>query len=167
VGVLAKAVGKTVRAIHLYEELGLVKPHGRSKGKYRLFDQDALVRVRWICKLQELGLSLGEIQNIVRAWERAPSAPGAMKQMRDVYRAKLAETTAQRIRLEALETELRASVSYLETCGTCDPARLLDACMVCDMHTREVLAPELVAGFHAGQTSPSFSSLPPDLQPEP
>ncbi|HYQ28910.1 MAG TPA: MerR family transcriptional regulator, partial [Polyangiaceae bacterium] len=62
VGDLAKAVGKTVRAIHLYEELGLVRAHERSKGRYRLFTPDALVRVRWIIKLQNLGLSLSDIQ---------------------------------------------------------------------------------------------------------
>src|SRR5215207_2848294 len=61
VGDLARAVGKTVRAIHLYEELGLLKAHERSKGRYRLFTSDAIVRVRWIGKLQSLGLSLTEI----------------------------------------------------------------------------------------------------------
>src|SRR4051794_30996620 len=66
VGDLAKATGKTVRAIHLYEELGLLRAHERSKGRYRLFTSDALIRVRWISKLQNLGLSLSEIQELVR-----------------------------------------------------------------------------------------------------
>ncbi|HEU5074349.1 MAG TPA: MerR family DNA-binding transcriptional regulator, partial [Polyangiaceae bacterium] len=46
VGELAKATGKTVRAIHLYEELGLLRPANRSKGRYRLFSADAELRVR-------------------------------------------------------------------------------------------------------------------------
>jgi DNA-binding transcriptional MerR regulator len=58
--------GKTVRAIHLYEELGLLKASERSKGRYRLFTEEALVRVRWITKLQSLGLSLSEIQQLVK-----------------------------------------------------------------------------------------------------
>ena len=33
VGDLAKASGKTVRAIHHNEELGLLQPHARSKGR--------------------------------------------------------------------------------------------------------------------------------------
>src|SRR5947209_7637254 len=53
VGDLAKQSGKTVRAIHLYEELGLLRPHARSKGRYRLFSADAVTRVRWIGKLQD------------------------------------------------------------------------------------------------------------------
>src|SRR5215212_11812259 len=66
VGDLAKLCGKSVRAIHLYEELGLLRPHARSKGRYRLFSQDAVMRVRWIGKLQDLGLSLPTIQTVVR-----------------------------------------------------------------------------------------------------
>ena len=148
VGDLAKLCGKTVRAIHLYEELGLVRPHARSKGRYRLFSADAVVRVRWIGKLQDLGLSLSTIQTIVREWEASPSAPFAMAKMRDVYRSKLASTRVQIVRLQALEAELSASLKYLETCDTCDPARLIPACTSCEMHS-ESQAPELVAGFRA------------------
>lgn len=154
VGELAKAVGRSVRAIHLYEELGLLQPHTRSKGRYRLFDQGALVRVRWIAKLQDLGLTLGEIQGIVREWEKAPSAPGAMRLMRETYGARLAETRAQLARLRALESELAASLHYLETCDTCDPARLVGACVSCELHDCKTHPPELVAGFHAGQSAP-------------
>src|SRR5450631_4127773 len=92
VGDLAKAVGKTVRAIHLYEELGLVRAHERSKGRYRLFAQDALVRVRWIIKLQNLGLSLSDIQALVRGQADAASAQFAAMRLREVYVAKLVET---------------------------------------------------------------------------
>src|ERR1700749_3462300 len=65
VGELARASGKTVRAIHHYEEVGLLRPHARSKGRYRLYDQAALHRVRWIGKLHDLGLSLAQIQDMV------------------------------------------------------------------------------------------------------
>ena len=155
VGDLAKAVGKTVRAIHLYEELGLLRPHGRSKGKFRLFEQGAIARARWIGTLQELGLSLREIQTIVRALEDAPSASGAMQQLRTIYQHKLTEAQVQIRRWEALAAELTASLVYLDTCDRCDPARLLGACTACDLHPRQQPAPELVAGFHAGY--PTFS----------
>lgn len=149
VGELARAAGRTVRAIHLYEELGLLRSHTRSKGQYRLFDRGALERVRWIAKMQELGLTLGEIQTIVREWETAPSAPGAMRLMRDTYEAKLSETRAQIEKLRALEAELSASLDYLETCGACEPVVLLSACSCCERHD-EPRAPGLVEGFRAG-----------------
>jgi MerR family copper efflux transcriptional regulator len=148
VGDLARLCGKTVRAIHLYEELGLLRPHARSKGRYRLFSHDAVVRVRWIGKLQDLGLTLPTIQAELREWETSPSAPGAMAKMREVYRQKLASTREQIRRLSALETELSESLKYLETCDTCSPVRVIEACTCCDLHDDNQLQPELVAGFH-------------------
>ncbi len=159
VGDLARETGKTVRAIHLYEELELLRPAGRSKGRYRLYARDALVRIRWISKLQDLGLSLSDIQTIVREWEAAGSANFATEKMRVVYAAKLAETKTQIEKLRALERELGASLDYLSTCGdVCEPARLLSDCKSCDLHAHHSDAhdchaskpiPELVLGFRA------------------
>jgi len=150
VGDLAKAVGKTVRAIHLYEELGLLHPSARSKGRYRLYGPDALVRTRWISKLQELGMSLNDIRLVVQEWESSPSAPGAMTRMGEMYRRKLEETREQIERLSALELELAASLRYLETCDSCEPARLLSSCNCCDKHHDcSSVAPELVTGLSA------------------
>jgi len=149
IGDLARDAGKTVRAIHLYEELGLLRPAGRSKGRFRLYAPDALVRIRWIGKMQDLGFSLTEIQGIVREWEELGSAPRAMVLMRAVYRKKLEETREQIRKLEALDHELEASLHYLDTCEVCDPDRLLSACSHCDRHECGEQAPELVAGFRA------------------
>jgi MerR family transcriptional regulator, copper efflux regulator len=149
VGDVAKSAGKTVRAIHHYEELGLLSPTGRSKGGYRLYDEGAVTRVRWISKLHELGLSLTQIQEIVSTWESAPSAPRAMAKIRAVYEKKIAETRAQIENLKILEGELSASIAYLDTCDTCDPDELVAACSRCENHDHNEREPELVAGIHA------------------
>jgi DNA-binding transcriptional MerR regulator len=149
VGDLARESGKTVRAIHLYEELDLLRPVARSKGRYRLYGPEALVRIRWIGKLQEMGFSLSEIQTVVRDWEQLASAPKAMVRMREVYRNKLTETREHIRRLRALEHELQASLVYLDTCEVCDPQRMLSSCTSCELHDceSEKNVPELVAGF--------------------
>jgi len=148
VGALAKRTGKTVRALHLYEELGLLEPVERTKGGYRLYDNEAAVRVRWIAKLQEMGFSLSQIQEILRDWEDSRSAPSAMRRVLALYREKLEETQAQIRKLRGLEAELRASLDYLDTCDTCDPDRLIDACSSCELDHHQPLTPDLVAGFH-------------------
>ncbi|WP_437315419.1 MerR family transcriptional regulator [Sorangium sp. So ce385] len=150
VGDIAKATGKTVRAIHHYEEVGLLRPHARSKGRYRLYDHAALTRVRWIGKLHDLGLSLSQIQQIVSTWESSSSAPGAMSRIRDVYQQKLEEVREQIAHLENLEHELVASLAYLDTCETCDPAELVAACTNCNLHDKSKAEPELVAGIRGG-----------------
>ena len=156
IGDLARETGRTVRAIHLYEELGLLAPAGRSKGRYRLYGHESLVRIRWIGRLQEMGFSLGDIQTIVREWERIESAPGAMRRMREVYARKLDETRDQKRRLEQLEREIEASLGYLDTCDeVCDPERLVSACECCDLHDKEDHVPDLVRGFRAQPQQPA------------
>jgi DNA-binding transcriptional MerR regulator len=149
VGELAKATGKTVRAIHLYEELGLLRAHERSKGRYRLFTEEAVVRVRWIIKLQSLGLSLSEIQELVREQEGSGSAQFAANRLREVYRAKLDETRTKLAELRALESELEDSLAYLTTCDTACEAELpVHSCPSCERHPERPNAPDLVAGVH-------------------
>ncbi|MCA9583165.1 MAG: MerR family transcriptional regulator [Myxococcales bacterium] len=147
-GDLAKATGKTVRALHLYEERGLLTPSRRSKGGYRLYDREAITRVRWISKLQDMGFSLSQLQEIVRHSEASVSAPGAMRRLTSLYEDKLDETREQIRRLRALEGELQSSLEYLETCDTCDPSRLMDHCSACELHDCDEHAPDLVAGLH-------------------
>jgi len=149
VGELARTSGKTVRALHLYEELGLLVPAERSKGGYRLYDVDSVTRVRWIGKLQEMGFSLAEIQTMARQWEQSGSAPSAMARVERLLKEKLTETRDQMERLQALEAELLASLEYLSTCPTCDPKQLIEACATCELHAENEQAPELVAGFTA------------------
>ena len=136
VGDLAKMTGKTVRAI--YEELGLIEPAGRSKGHYRLFDAETPVRIRWIGKLQSLGLSLGEIRTLVRTRQASPSALQAAGQLRRMYEEKLVEVRSRLAELTALERELSASLSYLDACGTsCAPELGPTDCAQCDRHAEE------------------------------
>ena len=55
VGALAKRTSKTVRALHLYEELGLLHPMHRTRGGFRLYHPASVARVEWIQKLQDAG----------------------------------------------------------------------------------------------------------------
>ncbi len=154
VGDLARRTGKTVRALHLYEELGLLEPADRSKGGYRRYRSDAVTRVEWIARLQDAGLSLPDIRELLAGWNGGSSAPDSMLRLALVYREKLAETRAQIVRLAALEHELESSLAYLETCNTCEPVRTVHACSSCDRHECQAEAPLMVAGV----TTPTSAS---------
>src|SRR2546426_1084515 len=75
VGDLARRTGKTVRAIHLYEELGLLHPQTRSSGGFRLYDERAVERVRWIDLLHGLGFSLQEMRGVLEKWWNSELGP--------------------------------------------------------------------------------------------
>lgn len=147
VGDVARVTGKTVRALHLYEELGLVEPTLRSKGGFRLYDQDAVRRVHWVTRLQDMGFSLPEIRDLLRDWKASESAPGAMQRVHDLYRRKVEETRLQIDKLRGLLGELEESLTYLETCSSCEPERVVSECSACDRHDCDTHTPVLVAGF--------------------
>lgn len=148
VGDLARKSGKTVRALHLYEELGLLRPLGRSKGRYRLYGEDALVRIRWISKLQDLGLSLHEIRAMAQEVENVAIAPEAAERMRMVYAQKLEDTREQLQKLKELEAELEHALGYLGACSSlCETNQSLHQCRSCALHHDSASEVDLVRGF--------------------
>jgi DNA-binding transcriptional MerR regulator len=58
VGALAKRTGVSVRALHHYDELGLLSPSHRSASGYRLYTAADVVRLQQIRSLRMLGFSL-------------------------------------------------------------------------------------------------------------
>ena len=131
IGELAEKSGRTERALRFYEELGLLVPSDRTKGGFRLYDQNALLRIHWISRLQDLGFSLPEIKDFLVEIQGNAHAPAMMGDLRAFYANKLAETRATVARLQALESELAASIAYLDTCRTCAPATHKTACRGC------------------------------------
>ena len=151
VGELAKRSGKTVRALHLYEELGLLKPVHRSKGGFRLYSPSAVERVAWISKLQDAGFSLHQLQEFLGTVEGTDIASLAMTRVREVFAEKLRETREQVEKLQRLEQDLEASLAYLEACKTCQPPYAPHECGSCNHNGhQDGEQPLLVAGIHRG-----------------
>jgi DNA-binding transcriptional MerR regulator len=151
IGELAKRTGKTVRALHLYEELGLLQPVHRSKGGFRLFSPSAVERVLWIQKLQDAGFSLNQLQQLRGVVDETPVASEAMSRLREVFEVRLAQTREQIARLTQLERELAASLEYLDACRRCEPTHHTGECPSCHHHGHDgVEQPILVAGIHRG-----------------
>ena len=65
VGEVARLAGVTVRTLHHYDEIGLLRPSGRSSASYRDYGQEDLVRLQRILGYRELGLSLDAIAGIL------------------------------------------------------------------------------------------------------
>ncbi len=59
---VATLTGISVRALHHYDELGLLVPAARTTAGYRRYDDDDLLRLQQILIGRELGLSLEEIR---------------------------------------------------------------------------------------------------------
>jgi MerR family transcriptional regulator, thiopeptide resistance regulator len=77
----ATRAGVTVRALHHYDRLGLLKPSGRSAGGYRLYRDCDFARLEQIVVLKFLGLSLKEIAQILK---RESPLPDTLRRQRQV-----------------------------------------------------------------------------------
>jgi MerR family copper efflux transcriptional regulator len=147
VGELAKRTGTTVRAVHLYEELGLLAPVVRSKGGFRLYPSRAVTRIEWISKLQALGFSLTEIKAFLREWEGSETAPKAISRLREIFSDKLRETHETIARLGQLVNDLKETLDYMDSCRSCEPGHAQHECGTCDIHGHGGKAPLLVDGI--------------------
>ena len=162
VGDIAKATGKTVRAIHLYEELGLLAPVTRSSGGFRLYDPAAIERVRWIDLLHGLGFSLQEMRELRRNWWNAGRGTEAMSELRALFARKLDETREAIRRHQRLERELEEGLAYLETCRECADPGSVQTCVQCEKDHGAAPDPALIAGIRAARdrarhgTRPAF-----------
>jgi DNA-binding transcriptional MerR regulator len=153
IGDLARHTGKTVRAIHLYEELGLLQPATRSSGGFRLYEPGAVERVRWIDLLNGLGFSLQEMRSLLKSWWNAGLGPEAMEELRGLFTRKLDETRENRRRVERLEKELEAGLAYLETCRVCASPSDVSTCVHCQQDHGMKQEPALVAGLKSAPTA--------------
>lgn len=147
IGDLAKRAQRSTRAVRLYEGMGLLGPALRTEGGHRLYDQNALVRLGWIDRLQTLGMSLTDIRSFLDDIESAQRGPAAMEQARRMFEAKLRDVRAQIDALRTIETDLQDGLTYLASCTTCAPETEYVMCKHCD-RPHEIDAPVLITGIH-------------------
>ena len=66
----AKRAGVTVRALHHYDRLGLLKPSGRTDAGYRFYSDRDLVRLEQIVALKFIGFPLSKIRDLLNRKDR-------------------------------------------------------------------------------------------------
>ena len=62
VGELAKRTGLTVRALHHYDEIGLLRPSLHTGSGHRLYTAADIARLQQVLSLRQLGFALEEIR---------------------------------------------------------------------------------------------------------
>ena len=59
---VSELTGISIRALRYYDEIGLLVPHLRSKGGYRLYDEKSVEKLNAILFLRELEVPLDTIK---------------------------------------------------------------------------------------------------------
>lgn len=62
---LAKLAGVSVRTLHLYDQMGLLKPSLRTEARYRMYGEKELLRLQQILFYRELDMPLKEIGTLL------------------------------------------------------------------------------------------------------
>lgn len=97
VGELARRTGLTVRTLHHWDQVGLLRPGRRTPAGHRLYGPDDIQRLLRILSLRSLGLGLKEIGILLSDRSRTLEA---------VLRLHREKVRSQRILLERLESRL-------------------------------------------------------------
>jgi DNA-binding transcriptional MerR regulator len=97
VGELARRTGLTVRALHHYDEVGLLVPSARTPSGHRRYAAADVRRLARIVALRGLGLGLAEIRAALDGGPR--DAMAAIRERRDVLGRELEEAGRLRDRL--------------------------------------------------------------------
>jgi DNA-binding transcriptional MerR regulator len=63
VGELARRTGLTVRTLHHYDEIGLLKPSLHTGAGYRLYTADDVARLQQVLSLRQLGFTLEQVRD--------------------------------------------------------------------------------------------------------
>ncbi|KVP21153.1 hypothetical protein WJ85_05640 [Burkholderia ubonensis] len=109
---LARRCGITVRALHYYDQTGLLKPIGRSTSGYRLYDEASVSTIRTIQALRGLGLTLDAIAQMLR--NRQIALAEVIAESRLAIDAELARLNTLNERLGVLQAACDSGVTWLD-----------------------------------------------------
>ena len=103
VGELARLAGVTVRALHHYDRIGLVRPSDRTSAGYRSYDGRDLDRLQQVLVYRELGFPLEEVATLLDDPDADPAAH--LRRQHRLLRERLERTQAM---VAAVEKEMEA-----------------------------------------------------------
>lgn len=113
IGELAERTGLSLRTIRHYDEIGLLKPSGRTEGGFRLYTGRDLDRLLLIRRMKPLGFSLEEMAELLHIIEaRATDEPGDDRgEAEAVFQRFVADARARR---QKLQEQLEMADEFLE-----------------------------------------------------
>ncbi len=137
IGQLAQQAEISRPTVRYYEQEGLLTPARRTSAGYRVYDAEALARLRFIQRAKALGLSLKEIKLLLSSEDRALERT----RLRHLVAHKLAETKERTAELTRLGQNLeRLYLQLVRTPDACSCRHLGDCdCLPVPITVEEVM----------------------------
>ena len=70
IGQLSKRTGCNIETVRYYEREGLLPKAPRAENGYRIYDEDQLKRLTFICRARNLGFTLQEVRGLLEMVDR-------------------------------------------------------------------------------------------------
>jgi DNA-binding transcriptional MerR regulator len=87
IGELARSLGITTRTLRLYEQLGLIDPPQRTEGGIRYYTKEDILRIKFVLKVKELGLSLKQMQELAEIYRQTKMPDRIMPRLIEILDA--------------------------------------------------------------------------------
>ena len=107
VGELARRTGLTIRALHHYDEIGLLKPSLHTEAGHRRYTSSDVARLQQVISLRQLGFSLEEVRDCLNRPDFSPLEVIGLHRARLLEQIQLQQKLCER--LETIAAHLRAA----------------------------------------------------------
>lgn len=127
IGKLSELSDCSIQTIRYYEKEELIDPPSRSEGNFRVYDESALSRLKFIRRCRTLDITLAEIHQLLNLQQTPSESCSEVSNMIDLHIADVQNKIAE---LKALEKELKGLRQ------TCHDTTVIDDCGIMDKLTK-------------------------------
>lgn len=124
IGGLAKEANVNVETIRYYERRRLLPEPMRTRAGYRIYPADAVRRLHFVKRAQELGFSLKEIKELLGLRVRPGSTSADIRKRAEV---KIADIDKRIHTLQAMKKSLTQITNACSGCGPVSDCPILDS----------------------------------------
>lgn len=141
IGDLARKAGTTMRTIRYYEQLGLIAPVARTRGGFRLYEEDELRKLRLIKNLQLVETPLAQVKAFFDQRRRGRAASDIAGGISKLLQQQLREVEQRITHFRAIEVSLRETIEILRRCAECSLEPGPEVCPQCPVITSRAEIP--------------------------
>lgn len=119
IGDFARLAGTNLRTLRYYEEIALLVPAARSQGGFRYYRETDLNRLNMIRDLQELGLHLDRIRELMSTREGSSSRESFLSRVRTALSEQDRLLVEKTQALAAQRARIAQALSKIGECESC------------------------------------------------
>lgn len=137
IGEFSKLTKTTIKTLHYYDEVGLVKPHRvDDENGYRYYTTAQLIQIHQILSLRQAGLSISEIQDIMSGNDR-----------KEILRGKQAELEQELVQVQRRIARVNHILQHMKEDYFMEYQAIIKELPACIVYSKRFILPNYDALF--------------------